>query len=456
MVSGDTEGTIPFTINFEDIAGHVGTEVTAVTGGSGVTFDKTRPTASIAYDTALAVKSGATLLITATFSEPLLDSPIVKIAITGGNTLAATNMTKVDADTYTYSHTVGAGNGTATVALSIGTDLTGNLIVSAPTGGATFVVDNTVPVFTGVSVLSNNANPDIAKFGNIVTAIFTTSEPLTATPTVTLGGQAMAIVGAVVGSTYTFTRTLNGTETEGDCNVLVTGTDIAGNTTTNTNVGDVQTDFTAPTGSTVTMASNNANTAVAKTGDIVTLTIITNEDVTTPVATYNGHAMTIVPGVDAQHWTATRTMLIGDTQGDNFTLDFSDIVGNAATQITAVTAGSEVVFDRTAPTLASAVRTNDTTFVVTLSELALDTTTTAANDGGFIAHETGTPGTTYAVTGIAPGATDDEVVLTVANAGASSAAGLTIKYSSAGNGNVTDLAGNEMVTDNTGVVVAAW
>jgi hypothetical protein len=262
MVSGDTEGTIPFTINFEDIAGHVGTEVTAVTGGSGVTFDKTRPTASIAYDTALAVKSGATLLITATFSEPLLDSPIVKIAITGSNTLAATNMTKVDADTYTYSHTVGAGNGTATVALSIGTDLTGNLIVSAPTGGATFVVDNTAPVFTGVSVLSDNADTELGLVGDIVTAIFTTSEALTANPTVTLGAQAMTFVSLVSG-TYTYARTLTGAETEGDCNALVTGTDLAGNTTTTTNVGDITTDFTPPSGTTVTMASNGTNTAYA-------------------------------------------------------------------------------------------------------------------------------------------------------------------------------------------------
>ena len=39
--------------------------------------------------------------------------------------------------------TVGAGNGAATVALSVGQDLSGNVITATPTGGATFTVDNT-------------------------------------------------------------------------------------------------------------------------------------------------------------------------------------------------------------------------------------------------------------------------------------------------------------------------
>src|SRR5206468_4595066 len=90
-------------------------------------------------------KQGSALTITATFNEPMADAPVVKIAISGANTVAAVNMTKVDSTHYTYVHTVGSGNGTATVALSVGTDLAGNLITSAPTSGATFTVDNTRP-----------------------------------------------------------------------------------------------------------------------------------------------------------------------------------------------------------------------------------------------------------------------------------------------------------------------
>src|SRR5207247_3393392 len=79
-----------------------------------------------------------------------------KLAISGANTMAATAMTKVDSTHYTGTHLVGAGDGTATVALSIGTDLAGNLVTSAPTSGATFTVDNTPPT---VSIVGPSATP---------------------------------------------------------------------------------------------------------------------------------------------------------------------------------------------------------------------------------------------------------------------------------------------------------
>ena len=167
MVSGDSNGLVAFTINGTDIAGNAITPCTALTGGSGVTYDKTAPTAAITYSTNDPVKYGATLTITATFSEAMKDSPVPKIEISGSNTVAATNMTKVSSTSYTYAHTVGAGNGTATVAMSVGTDLAGNVITAAPTSGATFTVDNTAPAMSSVTntnvttlnvVLSNAAS----------------------------------------------------------------------------------------------------------------------------------------------------------------------------------------------------------------------------------------------------------------------------------------------------------
>ncbi|MFA6383184.1 MAG: hypothetical protein WCX17_02055 [Parcubacteria group bacterium] len=43
MVSGDTEGAVAFTINFSDLAGNNGTQVTTTSDSSVVTFDKTSP-----------------------------------------------------------------------------------------------------------------------------------------------------------------------------------------------------------------------------------------------------------------------------------------------------------------------------------------------------------------------------------------------------------------------------
>lgn len=251
MVSGDTSGNVDFTIDIVDNTG-LTTSVSSTTDASAVTFDKTAPTAAITYDIAHAVKSGDTLVITATFSEALLDSPVVKIAISGSNTVAATNMTKSSTTVYTYSHTVGAGNGASTVALSVGTDAAGNVVTAAPTSGATFTVDNTVP------------------------------------------------------------------------------------------------------------------------------------------------------------------------------------------------------------TMSSAARNTDTQITVTMSEAMAAASVTNANDGGFVVAETGTPATTYAVSAVAAGGSPTLVVLTVATIAASSAAGVTVTYATGGNGTATDVAGNALATDATGVVIPTW
>src|SRR5207247_1263736 len=115
---------------------------------SAVLMDNTAPTAALTYSPASAAKSGSALTITATFNEPMADAPVMKLAIsavTGGTALAATPMTKVDSTHYTYLYAVQAGNGTATVTMSIGTDLAGNVVTATPTSGATFTVDNTPP-----------------------------------------------------------------------------------------------------------------------------------------------------------------------------------------------------------------------------------------------------------------------------------------------------------------------
>ena len=123
-----------------DAAGNISNESTAT-----LTVDATAPTASITYSPDRAVKSGESLTITATFSEVMADSPVPQIAITGSNSQAAINMTKTDTTHCYYTHTVASGDGVATVVLSAGTDVAGNVVTSAPTSGATFTVDNTNP-----------------------------------------------------------------------------------------------------------------------------------------------------------------------------------------------------------------------------------------------------------------------------------------------------------------------
>ena len=113
-------------------------------------------------------------------------------------------------------------------------------------------------------------------------------------------------------------------------------------------------DEVPPIVSTLTMTSNNANAAtVARAGDTITLNITANEAIQSPTVTLANNNATISDAGDSDErtWKATYIMQEGDSSGVvPFTLDFCDKAGNAATQVTAVTVGSSVTFDKIAPT----------------------------------------------------------------------------------------------------------
>jgi hypothetical protein len=159
---------------------------------SNFAVDNIKPTASITYSSNDPQKAGSVLTITATYSEDMADTPISKIIISGANTLSATNMIKDTATVYTYDHTVGLGDGNATVSLSVGTDLFGNVVVATPTSGATFAVDNTAPI---ISI----SDPS---------SILTKSGPITYTVTYTNADSISLVVGNI---TLNKTGTANGT-----------------------------------------------------------------------------------------------------------------------------------------------------------------------------------------------------------------------------------------------------
>lgn len=153
----------------KDAGGNVSPSSSATTL---ITLDTTPPTAAITYSTQGPYKTDTVVTITATFSEPMADTPLPKIAISGANTLTATDMTKNSTTVYSYPFTVGSGNGSATVDLSTGTDMAGNSVTSAPTSGASFTVDNTAPVISAASPASDS-------YRNNATAGYTLSKTAT-------------------------------------------------------------------------------------------------------------------------------------------------------------------------------------------------------------------------------------------------------------------------------------
>ncbi len=120
-----------------------------------ILVDGIAPTAAITYSLTGPYKAGDTITITAIFSEVIAVSPVPRIAISGANTLAATEMTRDSATQYSYSHLIGAGNGSASVVLSSGTDLAGNPLIPVPASGASFFV---IPIPTLTITISGSGS----------------------------------------------------------------------------------------------------------------------------------------------------------------------------------------------------------------------------------------------------------------------------------------------------------
>ncbi len=225
-------------------------------------------------------------------------------------------------------------------------------------GYYTLVSDTTTPTLSSVSIVSDNADTTLAKVGDTVTLTFTASEELQADPTVTIGGQT-ATVTNTSGNTYTATYTLQSSDTEGTVAFNVAFTDFVGNAgtavTATTDSTTVTFDKTVPTLSSVSIASNNADTTLAKVGDTVTATFTASETLSgTPTVTIGGQTATVT-NTSGNTYTATYTLTSADTEGSQaISIDLTgvtDAAGNAGTAVTATTDSTTVTFDKTVPTV---------------------------------------------------------------------------------------------------------
>ncbi|MDH5718998.1 MAG: Ig-like domain-containing protein [Spirochaetia bacterium] len=469
MAGGETEGAIPFTINFSDPAGNAGTEVTATTDSSSVTFDKTPPLftsllgANEAVDNVInnsektsglaIVALNASNYATAEYTNilndiipvtcslqtfpnsaiPLINSLLVDgtfavcvkltdgagnitygkspqiirsitgpvfTSLVGANEASDTYINATEAASTAFIATLTAsGNDHATEPQLFTTILNDSTPVTCDVGqtygnttiptidtipavdgvyaicvqlkdsannltygkSVQFIRDTVLPTLTSVTIQSNNANSSLAKTGDTITLNFTTSEVLTSTPIVTIAGQpADSITGT---GPYTATYTLTGSETQGLVAFSInTFSDLAGNAgsavTATTNSSSVTYDKTLPTLSTVIIASNNATTNLAKTGNTVTINITASETLlAAPTVTISGAGATVT---GTGPYTATYTMFGTETEGViPFAINFSDSAGNAGIVVTATTNASSVTFDKTAPLFTSLIGANE-------------------------------------------------------------------------------------------------
>jgi hypothetical protein len=356
LVSGDASGVISFNIPFRDPAGNNGTDVTATTNSSSVTFDKTAPSLSAVsivsnnVNTSL-VKTGEAVTLSFTSNETI-NTPVVTIA---GHVITAVN---TSSNNWTATYTMVTGDATGTVSFNISfSDPAANAgtNVTATTNSSSVAYDKTAPVLASVSIASNHTNTAYAKVGHVVTVSFISSEAIF-TPVVSIHGNTASVTNTS-GNNWAATYTMVSSDAAGTVLFNIAFNDIAGNTgttiTATTNSSSVLFDKTTPSLSSVSISSDNTNNGLAKTGQVITLNFTAGETITTPSVTIAGHSVS-ASNTSGNSWSAAYTMVSGDAGGNiSFNISFSDLAGNAGTSVSASTNSSAVVYDKTNPSLTS-------------------------------------------------------------------------------------------------------
>jgi hypothetical protein len=348
MTASDTEGIIPFTINFTDFAANAGIQVT--TAASGITFLKSTSSLSTVTilsnnaNTALA-KTGdtVTLNFTATAS---ISSVVVTIA---GHVVAANHL---GSNNYraSYQLTNSDAEGIIPFAIQFKDNLGDSVTpIIATTDSKAVTFDRTTPILSSAVMVSNNSITTLAKTGNTASLNFTASENITIL-SVSIAGHTVT-ANSLGSNNYSASYQLTNTDSEGVVPFTIQFKDLAGNTgtvvSTTTDAKTITFDRTAPTVPTLTFTSNNTNNSIAKEGDVVTLNFTSSEAIKTPLVTIAGQNATVT-NVTTNTFRATYIMQTTDVAGViPFTIDLTDLAGNATPQIT--TAATKVRFSHTTP-----------------------------------------------------------------------------------------------------------
>jgi hypothetical protein len=115
-----------------------------ITNGSVNIVESSPTTATITYSNAVN-RFTDTLIITATFSEPISISNPVTISLDGAVSLTDAEMGRLNDTVYSYTYQVPKSEGVVTVTLGGGTDVWGNGIIPVPAGGGSFTIEPFTP-----------------------------------------------------------------------------------------------------------------------------------------------------------------------------------------------------------------------------------------------------------------------------------------------------------------------
>ena len=349
-------------------------------------YDGTAPTlssVSIASNNSTSTQAVADDVVTLTFTaSETIATPVVTFN-SGGAAITDTSVTYVNTsgNTWTAAYTANASDTSGAVSYSIAfSDTAGNAGTAVTSGTGSVTFDGTAPTMaiTAAEVSDGGTSND-----GTLSLTFTSSEATTnfIMGDITVSGGALSSFSATSSTVYTATFTPSGAGATTIDVASSTFTDAAGNNNTAATQFNWTYDGTAPTLSSVSIASNNSTTTQAVADDVVTLTFTASEAISTPVVTFQSGGAAITDtsvtyaNTSGNTWTAAYTVNASDTSGSvTFSIAFADTVGNAGTAVTATSNSTSVTasLDTTAPTLSS------------VSIVTNNAITSVANDGDVV------------------------------------------------------------------------
>ncbi len=343
VIASSTNGQVYLNIStLKDIAwntttGPMGFANTITTDGSGVTIDKTPPAnQNTVLAASYSVTGGSSITITA--------------AGTGNTVWLAPAGTTV----FTAGTDMTTASGTATSIAAPATSGTYYLYVVDPAGNVSAASTNSVTV-------NNTAAP------SSLTLIAPAASPgNNSTPTIEVGGvlsgdtvnlytdatcTTQVASGVSAGTTIQLTTSAL---TEGSYTFYADKTSAGGTSPCSTANAGYVLDLTAPNlTEAITYASGYApgtSNMFAKNGSYISVRITSSESISTPVITIAGTAATVAQSGNL--YVGYILVTAGAIDGiASFTVDFTDLAGNAGATVTTTSDGSWVTIDNTPPTL---------------------------------------------------------------------------------------------------------
>jgi subtilisin family serine protease len=272
------------------------------------------------------VKPGDSIVISANFNEPIQDSPIPKISIAGSNTLEATVMTKVSNILYTYTYIVGSGDGNSSILISDAKTLGGLDVVSTPTLGGTFTVDNISPTISlsspSSSLTKNGPISYIATYGGSSSITLSLTDITLNTTGTATGTVTMSVLGNI--SRAITISNITGDGTLGISIKANTASDIAGNKALAFGPSEIFTvDNTAPSNQDIVFSKS-----VIKKGD-APVDIVSSEDINNSIwFSPNGTSDFIESTVRTKSVDGTSLSILAPQREGVYNLYVVDSLGN--------------------------------------------------------------------------------------------------------------------------------